>query len=243
MAVNTTEITTVYTALLDSTLSKYAAMWSANEIDAETYAKLVGQSSGTLIEMASSLVQKQEQIDKDLDIKEREMLIKEAESTKQLALIDSQNNKVNQEIQLLADQDSELLANGIKDRAIKDAQINEIAYKVNTLYPDEHLVNAEKLISIQKENEVKSKQVLEEQYKLDALLPDEHNINIAKLTEIATGTTKLESDIKIKNEQLKEVRSSAVLKDKEAVKAGLDNLTKTITAAPEDVYTLKYGNL
>jgi hypothetical protein len=84
MAVNTTEISSVYDTLLAAMVAKYDAMWAANEIDAEAYAQLVGQSSSQLVQLSADLVQKQEALDKDtalkqaqIDIATQELLIKQ----------------------------------------------------------------------------------------------------------------------------------------------------------------------
>jgi hypothetical protein len=84
MAVNTTEISSVYDTLLAAMVAKYDAMWAANEIDAEAYAQLVGQASSQLVQLSADLVQKQEALDKDtalkqaqIDIAAQELLIKQ----------------------------------------------------------------------------------------------------------------------------------------------------------------------
>ena len=48
------------------------------------------------------------------------------------------------------------------------------------------------------------------------------------------------SDAKTKEQQSKIAYTERIIKDKEAVKAGLDNLNKTISDSPEDIYTPKY---
>ena len=62
MAVNTTEIVTVYNILYDTTLAKYDAQYAANTIDPETYSKLVGTVSADTMKLAIDAVQNQEKI-------------------------------------------------------------------------------------------------------------------------------------------------------------------------------------
>lgn len=101
MAVNTTEITSVYNSLITAMVSKYDAMWAANEIDAETYATLVGQASSQLVGLSAELVQKQEALEADnalkaaqLDVLTQEIELKKAEAdaayVKMLATIDKE---------------------------------------------------------------------------------------------------------------------------------------------------------
>lgn len=102
--VNTGQINSVYNALIQTMTAKYALMWQNNEIDAETYAQLVGQASSQLISLASELVQKQEQLDQDLDIKERSMVDQEATSALQRSILMEQIESENKQ-QLILDQD------------------------------------------------------------------------------------------------------------------------------------------
>lgn len=79
MAVNTTEITSLYNSLVAAMVAKYDDMWASNEIDAETYAKLVGQASSQLIALSAELVQKQESLEADNLIKAKQVLVLEEE--------------------------------------------------------------------------------------------------------------------------------------------------------------------
>jgi len=75
MAVNIEEINSVYDSLYNNVLGKYDAMYSADKIDAETYAQLVGQLSSSLVQLSGDLVQKQEQLDKEVAIKDEQAKI------------------------------------------------------------------------------------------------------------------------------------------------------------------------
>lgn len=79
MAINTTEITNLYNSLFTSMVAKYDDMWAANEIDAETYAQLVGQASSQLIALSAELVQKQEALDVDNQLKLKQLEIADKE--------------------------------------------------------------------------------------------------------------------------------------------------------------------
>lgn len=79
MAINTAAITSLYDSLLTAMTAKYDAMWAANEIDAETYAQLVGQASSQLVGLSAELVQKQEGLEADNALKAKQLLVLEEE--------------------------------------------------------------------------------------------------------------------------------------------------------------------
>jgi len=132
MAVDTTAIGNVYTSLLAKMLDKYDAMWDGNEIDAETYAKLVGQASTQLVQLSADLVQKQEQLDKDIEIKERSMLVQENESTDKLLTTE-------------------------KQRTLLDKDLDIKTYENSILQVDSHNVNLKQIDSITKDIDVKER--------------------------------------------------------------------------------------
>jgi len=105
--VNTSEISSVYSTLFIAVVAKYDVMWSDNEIDAETYAKLVGQASSQLVTLAAELVQKQEQVDINVE-----------KTIEDINIAKKQSTKVDQEISLLIEQ--EKLA--YTERLLKDKQ-------------------------------------------------------------------------------------------------------------------------
>lgn len=152
MSVNITEISSVYTTLLSTMSAQYDTMYANDEIDAETYAKLVGQASSQLVTLSAELVQKQEQIDKDLGIKEREMLLKEAESVKQLVLLENQILEEQYKVNILLPDEHNI---NVKKESeidksidIKNKQSAEEQYKIDTLLPDEHNKSIEQLKEI-----------------------------------------------------------------------------------------------
>jgi len=214
MAVNTTEIGNVYTDLLAKMLEKYNDMWDRNEIDAETYAKLVAQASTQLVQLSAELVQKQEQLDKDLDVKERSMAIQENEAADKLLTTAKQRT--------LLDEEKET---SDKQQLLLDIQNEVETYKKETLLVDEHNINLKKIESVSKDIDVKERSaVVQETEMADKLLT---TIDQRKLLEA----------------QEKEAYTNRIIKDKEAVKAGLDNIHKTVSTTPEDVYTPKYETI
>lgn len=130
MAVNTIEISATYNTLFTAVETVYNSLWDNNKIDAETYAQLVGQASAQLLSLSAELVQKQEQITKDLDIKERQMLLAEAESAKKLILMDEEKETADAQQLILA-----------KDLLIKD-------YENLVLQVDAHNTNLKQIDSI-----------------------------------------------------------------------------------------------
>jgi hypothetical protein len=115
MAVNTENMVTVYNSLFEAIRSKYSEMWDNNEIDPETFAKLVGQASTQLMQLAPDIVQKQEQIDKDIEIKERTMIVQESKLEDELLTSEKQR-------ELLKEQEKVAYT----ERVIKDKQAAEL---------------------------------------------------------------------------------------------------------------------
>jgi len=145
MAVNTDEIAATYSALLASTTASVGGMWDRNEIDAETYANIISKASVDLISMSADLVQKQEQLDKDLDIKERQMLEAEATGSKQRIAIDKDN--------LL--KDDELLINEKKKAQIEADTTERLdsTTRANSQLADQLLTSAKQRILLDEEKE------------------------------------------------------------------------------------------
>jgi len=106
MMISSTDITNMYNTLYDATIDKYDAQYASNKIDAEKYAELVGSAATTIMNTAIDTVVKLEKLNDDL-----------ATSIKQ-------RDKLDEEIDLLQTQDSELIANGVKDREVKEAQLS-----------------------------------------------------------------------------------------------------------------------
>lgn len=68
--INTVGITGLYTALTEAISTKLDALYTADKIDAETYAKILAQSFDEALKLSVSAIQQQEQIEKDAALKE-----------------------------------------------------------------------------------------------------------------------------------------------------------------------------
>jgi len=90
MAVNITEIGTVYNALETKVNNTLTTMFESYNITAEGKAQVLSNAITTMLQLSVSSTQQQETITKDIDIKERQMDIAEANSVKDLLFKDSQ---------------------------------------------------------------------------------------------------------------------------------------------------------
>ncbi len=90
MAINTSGITMLYTELLSAVKNEYTSMWTANEIDAKTYAALVGQAGKDMMNLSAELIQKQEQIEKEAEVKDAQIVSMDKEN----AIKDAQESEV-----------------------------------------------------------------------------------------------------------------------------------------------------
>lgn len=158
MAVNTTEISSVYNSLITTSLSRFDAMWDNNEIDAETYAKVVSETSSKLLELSSDLVLKQLSLDKDIEIKERQMVESELTGSKQRLVLDEEIETANKQ-QILLDTQEEVeqfkvdslqpkeLESLIKDIDVKERttqiQETELLDKVSTSEKQRVMIDAQ----------------------------------------------------------------------------------------------------
>jgi hypothetical protein len=106
--VDVEELGKMYNKLLTAAIDKYEDIYQQQKIDAEGYAALLAQTSVEAMKIASSLVLQQELTEAEIKLKEKELLIK-----------DKMLEKLEEEIDLLQTQDSELQANGLADRALK----------------------------------------------------------------------------------------------------------------------------
>ena len=81
--INTSGITGLYDALTNAISSKLDALYDANKIDAETYAKWLSQSFDEALKLSVSAIQQQEQLDKDALLKEAQL----SQAYQQVALV------------------------------------------------------------------------------------------------------------------------------------------------------------
>ena len=113
-------------------------------------------------------------------------------------------------------------AESIKQQALLDKDLDIKTYDNDTLQVDTHNTNLKQIDSIIKDIDVKERST------------------VVQETELSDKLLTTAEQRKLFVEQEKEAYTSRVIKDKEAVKAGLDNLNKTISNSPEDIYTPKY---
>lgn len=211
--VDTGQINSVYNALIQTMTAKYELMWQNNEIDAETYAQLVGQASSQLISLASELVQKQEQLEDSLltTSKERDRLTVEiSNAAKQGALIDSQKSKVDADKLLTDQQKTNLVTEALnipKQGLILDQDLD---------IKERSMVDQEATSAIQRS-------ILMEQVETE---------NKQQLI--------LDQDLVLKQEQEKTAYAERVLVDKQTALLGLDEVMKSANTAPQSIYTPKY---
>ena len=109
--INTTDMANLYISLTNSVTAKLDELYTADKIDAETYAKIIAQSFENAMQLSVTAVQNQEKLDKEKDKITKEILVLGEEAlnkAKEGALLDAQKDDV------------------IKDAALKAAQITKI---------------------------------------------------------------------------------------------------------------------
>lgn len=72
MALDVEEISIIYNALIGVVETKYTSMWNDNQISAETYAQLMSETAAKMATVAADTFLKNKQLDKELELKERE---------------------------------------------------------------------------------------------------------------------------------------------------------------------------
>lgn len=155
MAVNTTDITNTYNSLFTAMVTKYDEMWTANEIDAETYAKLVGQASSQLVQLSADLVQKQEALEKDNALKQAQIDVATKEvdlKSQQIALAKAQADR--EYVITLATVDKELgytytldVEDNIVRSSLSDSATGKIDYEVANIQSQGKLLEAQEKLS------------------------------------------------------------------------------------------------
>ena len=115
MAVNITEIGTVYNALETKVNNTLTTMFESYNITAEGKAQVLSNAITTMLQLSVSSTQQQETITKDIDIKERQMDIAEANSVKDLLFKEAQTEAIDSEKAIKE-------ANSVKDLLFKDSQ-------------------------------------------------------------------------------------------------------------------------
>jgi len=154
------------------------------------------------------------ELDKNVDVKERSAVVQETEAADKLLTTAKQRT--------LLDEEKET---SDKQQLLLDIQNEVETYKKNTLLVDEHNANLKKIDSVTKDIDVKERGTVVQ----EAELAD-------KLLTTAEQRKLLEA-------QEKEAYVNRIIKDKEAVKAGLDNIQETVSKDREDIYTPKYETI
>ena len=241
MAVNTTAVLSTYDAMVNAVVNRYTVMWNANQIDAETYSKLVGEASSQFMQFAAELVQKQEQLDVQNQLVAQQVL----NEAKQLELLGAQLQIAEQDL-LLKQQQVDIVERdmvekeltGAKQRTALDKDIAIKDYENTVLQVDQHNTNV-------KQQTLLDTQEQSEQYKVDYLLPKELAQIAAQVAVLELQDDELNKKILILEEQRKATKAEVVIKDKEAAKLGLDNVMKNAEAVrgtnPNAVYAPVYG--
>jgi hypothetical protein len=243
MAVNTTQILDVYTVLFNDITTKLDTLYTDKKIDATTYSSLMSSVIGQLVPQVGDIVQKQETIDNDLAIRTAQ-------------LDDSILTSVEQRKGM------------VQDNLVKVQQVAESLYRVTNVLPAE-LKELEKRTEVaergmieQELTGIKQRLILDEEKETSdlnqILLATEETIKEAQLLDVIKGTDIKERQVvlqedesakqllildeqKVKlQEEIKQAYVDRVIKDKQATKLGLDNVTLNVNTNPENVYTPKY---
>lgn len=91
--INIIDMANFYISLTNSVTAKLDELYTADKIDAETYAKIIAQSFENAMQLSVTAVQQQVQIDKDIEVKNA-----------QISLLDVQKDDVIKSIELKAAQ-------------------------------------------------------------------------------------------------------------------------------------------
>jgi hypothetical protein len=68
MSVNTTEVSSVYTTLYAAVKTNIDDLYTVGRIDSETYARMLAESIGRLVEVSIQAVQTQEKLDEEIKL-------------------------------------------------------------------------------------------------------------------------------------------------------------------------------
>ena len=106
MAFSASNISSAYVTLFTAITTELDKLWTAKKIDAETYATLLGQATSNLMVQVGDLMQKQQQVDADTELKEAQI----AEIDAKISLINEQR-----ESEAMNNMDDGVVANQILD--------------------------------------------------------------------------------------------------------------------------------
>lgn len=174
--INTTGITGLYTSLTDAIASKLDALYTADKIDAETYAKIMAQSFDDALKLSVSAVQQQEQIEKDAALKDAQiaqsqqqtsnLLIEAGNIAKQGLLLAAQTDVQKQQVINLGAE--KLRIDAQKDNIISEGyNIPKMGSKIDA---DSALVTQQKINLISEELGIGARTALTTQQKDNAAI-------------------------------------------------------------------------
>lgn len=174
--INTTGITGLYTSLTDAIASKLDALYTADKIDAETYAKIMAQSFDDALKLSVSAVQQQEQIEKDAALKDAQiaqsqqqtsnLLIEAGNIAKQGLLLAAQTDVQKQQVINLGAE--KLRIDAQKDNIISEGyNIPKMGSKIDA---DAALVTQQKINLISEELGIDARTALTTQQKDNAAI-------------------------------------------------------------------------
>ena len=146
--INTTGITGLYTALTDAIASKLDALYTADKIDAETYAKIMAQSFDDALKLSVSAVQQQEQIEKDAALKDAQI----AQTTQQTSNLMLEADNITKQGLLLAAQTTvqeQQIINMAAEKLRTDAQTSQITAETLNVPKQGLLIDAQKEVQLQ----------------------------------------------------------------------------------------------
>jgi len=133
----------------------------------------------------------------------------------------------------------------LKDNSLKDAQLEERKNKEEAElekqwgYDITRDTDGNLIMGNSTGNGIIDKQGIE----LDKNVDVKERSAVVQETESADKLLTTAEQRKLLEAQEKEAYVNRIIKDKEAVKAGLDNIHKTVSTTPEDVYTPKYETI
>lgn len=153
--INTTGITGLYTSLTDAIASKLDALYTADKIDAETYAKIMAQSFDDALKLSVSAVQQQEQIEKDAALKDAQI----AQTTQQTSnLLLEAGNITKQGLLLVAQKEvqEQQILNMASEKLRTEAQTSQITAETLNVPKQGLLIDAQKSVQLQQASNLTS---------------------------------------------------------------------------------------
>ena len=208
------EYATVYLGAMQSALSQSIQFAMQEEL---TEAQIAGIEADNLVKA------------KQLEIAELEREAKQYEVDN---ILPEQLTKIQEEIDLLQTQDSEMLLDGVKKRLLMDEELQTADLQQVILQTEEELKTAQK------------DEILDATTRANTELTDKLATTVKQRILLDEEKESADKQQLLADEQIKSTYAERVLKDKQAAKLGLDNVMRTSEAArdsdPSFVYTPNY---